>query len=593
MRLYKSSKTILFSLLLSLNLSNICFGENVSVTATVDKNSLTLEDTLQLSIIIKGSKNTPPPELPPLPDFKVVSSGTSSSTQYINTQRSVSITYNYRLIPMNTGSIDIGPARVNINGNTYSTKPITVEVQKPSRTPALDKKTAFIEASLSSEKAYIGEQLIYTFRLFHRIEAKNLDLKLPFDKTWFNKEELGKPKTYIKVINGLQYNVQELSLALFPLKEGVIKIPPAVIELNLFYRLQNRTRRDPFRHFFDDPFGRNARAEHKVLRSQPLSVNISPLPPGAPKGFKNLIGQFTISADIGKTNLEVGDTTTLTVTISGQGNARDISFEPPDLKGRFKIYPDKPVFNQIVHNDKVRGTKTFKFALVPLEEGRITLPEFVLHYFDSEKGRYRTAKSRSISLNIKPSSIKENLNLVQPSQKEINSTKPEIETLGEDILPIYTELDRFQNRGSISFIYMTAGFGSPVILFITFAFIRKQRIRMKYDVAFYRSRNAYKNACNRLKQLTQHSDSKDFARELSEILREYIGDKLNLHGKAITAEEVENHLKDSDYDSGKAERARKLLEKCETLQYAPMTQGSTKELLNDSENLIKVLEEQS
>ncbi len=593
MRLNRLSNIILFSLLFSLVLNSICFAENVSVTATVDKNNLTLEDTLQLSIVVKGTKNTPSPELPPLPDFRVISSGTSSSTQYINTQRSVSITYNYRLTPMNTGSIHIGPARVKINGKTYSTQPITVEVQNPSRTPALDNKTVFVETSLSSNRAYVGEQLIYTFRLFHRVEAKNLDLKLPFEKTWFNKEELGEPKSYIKVVNGLQYNVQELSLALFPLKEGVIEIPPAIIELDLFHRIQNRSSRDPFRHFFDDPFGRNTRAEHKVLRSQPLSVNISPLPSGAPEGFRNLIGQFTISTDVGKTNLEVGDTTTLTVTISGQGNARDIFFEEPDLKGRFKIYPDKPEFQQIVHNNKVQGTKTFKYALVPLEEGRISLPEFTLHYFDSEKGRYRTAKTQAISLNIKPSSEKEHLNLVQPNQQDLKSTKPEIEILGEDILPIYTELDRFQDRGSFSLFYMGAGFGSPVVLFITFAFLRKQQIRMKYDVAFYRNRNAYKNACKRLKQLTQHSDSKEFARELSEILREYVGDKLNLHGKAITAEEVENHLKESDYEVSQAEDTRKLLEKCETLQYAPMTQGRTKELLNESENLIKVLEKQS
>jgi predicted nuclease with TOPRIM domain len=121
----------------------------------------------------------------------------------------------------------------------------------------------------------------------------------------------------------------------------------------------------------------------------------------------------------------------------------------------------------------------------------------------------------------------------------------------------------------------------------------KQQNRMKYDVAFYRRRNAYKNASQRLKQMPDHSDSKEFARELSEILREYIGDKLNLQGKAITAEEVQARLKESNYEVQQAEETRKLLEKCETLQYAPMTQGSTKQLLGESEKLIKVLEKQS
>ena len=120
---------------------------------------------------------------------------------------------------------------------------------------------------------------------------------------------------------------------------------------------------------------------------------------------------------------------------------------------------------------------------------------------------------------------------------------------------------------------------------------------MKYDVAFYRHRNAYKNANQRLKKMSGLTDSsdlsdpKEFGRELSEILREYVGNKLNLQGKAITAEEVETRLKEANYES--AEATRKLLEKCETLQFAPTTRGNTKELLSRAEDLIKLLEKQS
>ena len=105
--------------------------------------------------------------------------------------------------------------------------------------------------------------------------------------------------------------------------------------------------------------GRRAHVEHKVLRSQPISIEVLPLPDGAPNGFKNLIGQFKISAELGKRSLEVGDTTTLTVTVSGKGNVRDISFEEPDLKNLFQNYPDKPEFSQTVQNNQVKGRKGF------------------------------------------------------------------------------------------------------------------------------------------------------------------------------------------------------------------------------------------
>jgi hypothetical protein len=593
---FKNISLFFFYTALSLIAVSTSFGQDVSVTATVDRNRLSLEDALQLSIVIKGTQNTPPPELPSLPDFRIVSAGTSSSTQYINTQRTVSITHNYRLTPMNTGTFIIGPARVRANGKTYSTQPITIEVQKPSSQGATANKNAFVEALLSSKKAYIGQQLVYTFRLFHRVNAKNLNLQLPFDKAWFSKEELGEPITYVTVINGVQHHVQELSVALFPLKTGKHEIPSSVIELDLLHQTQGRSRRDPFSQFFNDPFfGRRTQSEHKVLRSKPIAVEISPLPDGAPNGFDNLIGQFEILAELGKNNLEVGDTTTLTITVSGKGNVRDISLKEPSLKGYFKVYPDKPEFQQTVQNNQISGTKVFKFALVPLEAGNRVLPKFSLPFFDSTKSRYLVAETQPLSLTIRASSTKEELNLVQSGKQNVPAPKPEIETLGRDILPIYTALDKFQNDGidSHSLAFLGTGFGSPVIIFIVAAFIIKQQRRMKHDVAFYRRRNAYKNATQRLKQMSslEHSDSKEFGRVLSEILREYIGNKLNLQGKATTAEEVEIRLKESDYES--AEIARKFLERCETLQFAPLASGSTLELLGESENLIKLLEKQS
>ena len=587
--IYKVATLCLFLFLL---LNPVAQGQEISVTATVDKNRLSLEDVLQLSIVIQGTQNTPPPELPSLPDFRVVSAGTSSSTQYINTQRSVSITYNYRLTPMNTGTFVIGPTRVRANGKTYATQPITIavqnEAQKPSNQETTGNKNAFVVTTLSSKKAYVGEQLVYTFRLFHRVDAKNLNLRLPFDKTRFHKEELGEPKTYIKINNGLQYHVQELSLALFPLKKGLHEIPSAMIELDLFHPMKNRSRRDPFSQFF----GQRTQAEHKVLRSQSLSIEVLPLPDGAPEGFENIIGQFNISAELGKNDLEVGDTTTLTLTVSGKGNVQDIIFDEPDLKSYFKIYPDKPEFHQTVQNNQIMGEKVFKFALVPLEAGSRTLPKFSLAFFDPGKAQYRVAQTQPISLNIKPSTAKEELNLVQSRQQ--NAQAPEIEILGRDIFPIYTELDKFQNARSHSPAFLATRFGSPVLLFFISAFIIKRQRRMKHDVAFYRRRNAYKNATRRLKKMSEHSDPsapKEFGRELSEILREYVGNKLNLQGKAITAEEVETRLKEADYES--AEVTRKLLERCEILQFAPTTRGNTKELLRESENLIKLLEKQS
>ncbi|MFT4577726.1 MAG: hypothetical protein ACI8PD_001079 [Nitrospinales bacterium] len=586
------NKAVFSFLLLSMGLASPAFADDIQVLATVDRNQITLEDSLQLSITIKGTQNTPPPELPSLPDFRVTSSGTSSSTQIVNFKRSISITHKYRLTPMNIGQFKIGSVRIRANGKIYATHPITVVVQKPTVQNQSADKSVFIETNVSKKTAYVGEQLIYSFKLFHRIEAKNLDLSMPFGASHFQKEDLGKAKSYQSVINGIQYQVQEISVALFPIKPGKAEIPPAMLDLDIYHRTRSNRR-----GFFNDPFfGQGIRAEHKVLRSKSLSVEILALPEkGKPQGFKNIIGQFDIQANLGKNDLEVGDTTTLTITVSGKGNIRGVSFPEPDLNRQFKVYPDQPEFKQSVTANQITGQKVFKFALVPLQSGAVTIPALTIAYFDPEARDYRQVKTRPIILTVHPSSTEETLNHVQSNSTNNTLAKPKIEILAEDILPIHTQLNDFQNVNSEISTSTLIGFVSPALVFVMAAFFIRQQKRLTTDVAFYRNQKAYKTASQKLENLAraQSSESKEFVSELSEILREYIGDKLNMQGKAITATEVEHKLKESNYQANTANSTRKLLEKCEALQYTPVSSGSNLELLNESQDIIKILEKKS
>ena len=63
-----------------------------------------------------------------------------------------------------------------------------------------------------------------------------------------------------------------------------------------------------------------------------------------------------------------------------------------------------------------------------------------------------------------------------------------------------------------------------------------------------------------------------------------------MKGKAITAAEVEYKLKKLDYQKNQVTITRNLLEKCDTLQYAPESSENYQELLNETQGLIKSLE---
>ena len=591
----KKSMLLVFVFWSALTLN--AFGENIQVLATVDRTQITLEDSIQLSVTIKGTQNTPPPELPSLPNFRITSGGTSSSTQIVNMERSISITHNYRLTPMNIGQFKIGPARIRANKKVYLTQPINILVKKSTAPIQTGNRPVFLEATASKKEAYVGEQLIYSFKLFYRVEAKNFDLNMPFGASHFQKEELGKAKSYQSVVNGIQYHVQEVSVALFPIKPGKAEIPPATLEFDIYHRPQNRSNGGPFSQFFNDPFfSQGTRAEHKVLRTKPISIEVLQLPEkGKTEESKNIIGNFNIVSNLGKDDLEVGDTTTLTITVSGNGNLRGVSFPEPDLKKLFKIYPDQPEFNQTVIGNQITGKKVFKFALVPLKPGVVKLPAFTLYYFDPTIKDYRQAQTHPIEVNVRPSSSQETLNLVQSNSLGNIIAKPKIEILAEDILPLHTTLDDFNNINTKINASTVLEFTFPTIFFLICAFFIQQKKRLTTDMAFYRSQKAYKTASQKLESLThsKNIDSKEFASELSEILRGYIGDKLNMKGKAITAAEVEYKLKKLDYQTNQVNITRNLLEKCDTLQYAPESFENYQELLNETQGLIKSLEKNS
>jgi hypothetical protein len=99
------------------------------LTAEVDRTSLSTDDYLTLTVVVRSdSLNPPDPVLPPLDGFEVIGRSSSSQISVVNTQVSIEATTTYRLHPTQTGQLTIGAAGVEMNGQTYTTEPITVQV---------------------------------------------------------------------------------------------------------------------------------------------------------------------------------------------------------------------------------------------------------------------------------------------------------------------------------------------------------------------------------------------------------------------------------------------------------------------------------
>ena len=105
-------------------------SQNIHLSASVDKNQLSINDTIELSLTIHGLRKPQKPKLPDLSNFKIRALGTQSSTQIFNSEMRVLVTHKYLLIPKNIGQFVIGSATLNESGNIYKSDPITVNIIK-------------------------------------------------------------------------------------------------------------------------------------------------------------------------------------------------------------------------------------------------------------------------------------------------------------------------------------------------------------------------------------------------------------------------------------------------------------------------------
>jgi len=564
------------------------WSADIQVTASVDKQELTLEDSVYFSIVVEGTQSSVSPELPPLDSFKIRPLGSSSSYQIINSERSSSISYNFVLIPKEIGTFTIEPITVNIDGKKYQTEPITLMVKKTSIDPDTLREV-FAEMVVSNTRPYVQEQVTATLRIFHRVKVRNLvtDIQYP----GFREVLLNKPLHNARMIRGIRYLSYEISTVLLPLQSGNIEIPASLIELDQVEHTREERTFDPFGQgsIFSD-FGR---LQHKTLRTKAITVKVQPLPQkNRPQNFSNLVGYFIISARLSREEVEVGNTTTLTVTVSGQGNIQDLALPSPQWGDNFKVYEDQPNFRQTNEARAVSGEKVYTFALVPLKPGRLRVPSIHLDYFDPTKGDYVTIQTRTLSLSVVPGESDSKLEITGRSSAIADRTGDSLEKTGEDILPIHTLPEIFENQyfGTTAKVWFAIGLLLPAGLFLIYSRLLKHHQRLKYDIAFSRSHSAHKQAEKKLHALSPNMSSRKIARESSLIIREYLGNILNLQGTAITSTEVEEKLTKGDFSKEEIQATQELLEKREAFQYAPAEENTSEDLIQEAISLLDLLE---
>ncbi|MBI2340529.1 MAG: protein BatD [Deltaproteobacteria bacterium] len=547
----------------------------VSVSASLDKNQATLEDEIYLTVTVSGTMASAEPVLPPMPAFKAIQSGTSSSIQIINGDVQTKKEFSYILIPRDEGSFTIDPITVFSGGHEYKSQPLSIRIGSASTAspvrpvpspgagpagggatggqptfpggfpqpfegePGGDEETArtteqreyWITAEVSNRQPYVNEQILYTFRFYTRVNVGSATLTVPeFQDFW--SEEVVPEKKYYQTIGGQKYVVSEKVVALYPLKAGELTIPETSLRVEVPEEARSR--------FFNDSFFSfpSLRMKPKYLRAKPIALQVKPLPPDKPENFTNLVGQFGLSVNLSQPEIKMGDSAMLDVEISGRGNVKDGLLPFNAELPAFKVYDDRPAVDTVKSEAGIQGKKSFKKALVPTQSGEYSIPSFSVSYFDPQKGAYETLESPSLSLRVLPAEA-ERLNPVAAQTPSQTGTQSAI--IPEDIATIHTDPGALEtHRWGIGLKRcLAAGLFLPPLLFFGTLVFKWREEKMERNATATKSRLALRNFLGRAGRVSGRKKSEDEAlAALTDSLRDYVGDRCGIYGRGLTVADI-------------------------------------------------------
>jgi hypothetical protein len=524
-----------------------------SIEAEIDRNEASIEDRLTLVVTVTGT-TAPRPELPELAAFEVLPAGESKRWNFINGRASNSVSYRYVLLPREIGEFVIGPVVIEVDGERLATQPFSVRIRAAGAASG-QQRDLFLTTQLSTAKPFVGEQVLFTWRLYRRAQIADARLE-PFEFNGFLVEDLGDVREFETRVNGRTFLVSEIRKALFPQEEGKLVIPATRLTCQV---AQQRGRQRPG-SVFDDMFGR-VPTETKVLRSDALELVARPLP-DAPPGFSGLVGAFDLEGRLSQRQTRVGDSVTLTLEVSGRGNVQMIP-EPrlPELAA-VKVYDDKPGSSIQRQATGLSGSRTFRKALVPQAAGTLSLPPVRLVYFDPEAEAFRTAATDEIPLEVLPATGDEELRLTETLAP--GTGKVAVRILADDILPIYAGIEGIDGRRRPSGAPLAAILLLPPLAYLGALAAARRRHRYRQDAGLARRRRALARARRKLRRLGTGAGATE---GLSLCVRRFLGDKLGIEGSALTAAEARQYLAERGLAADRVAEVGELLERFEAARF--------------------------
>lgn len=555
-------------------------------------NVVALDEQFNVTFVVEGSK---PSEFnwESGDDFVLVwgpQKGTSSSISIVNGKRTESsqTTYSYILRPVKAGKFTLPKASAKVKGKEIFSSEQTIEVvaqgsSSSGRTASSNVQQSvrqsrqqgtvsdddlFMTVSIDRNDVVVGEPVIATVKLYQRVNISGFEsASFPsFNGFWSQEIEAPSNIEFVReTYDGQIYNAAVLRrFLLIPQKKGQLHVEPAELVCLVNIRVSSGGN-SIFDGFFDD-----YRTVRKKVVSKPLTVDVAPLPSGAPASFAGGVGKFSISASLSKDSLKTHEAAALTVTVSGKGNislleAPKVNF-PPDVE----VYDTKVVSD--IAPSGISGTRKYEFPFIPRSSGDFVIDPIKYSYYDVDAKKYVTLQTPPIEMHVAKGVETEAVSgavalpLGQKNVKSLDSDIRYINTKSHMLVPKGHFL-----VGSGVFLIVLALLLSAA--FVVWAGLRKLSAR-RADVVGSRNRKATKMALQRLKlsrTFLQQNLYTAFYEELHKALVGFVSDKLNIPVAELSRDRIAEVMSERGVAEGYISRFIDILDACEFARYSPAT----------------------
>ena len=549
-------------------------------------NVVAADEQFNVTFIIEGEDSPSDFSWASSDDFQVQwgpQQGKSTSIQIVNGKRSKTVqsTYTYVLRPVKAGKFALPTATAKVKGKQIASTKKIIEVaaagaasshrpqqsgqQSQRQQAGLNDSDLFMTLSLDRTDVVVGEPVIATLKLYQRVNIAGFEnVSFPsFNGFWSQEIEAPTNIEFSReVYDGQIYNAALLrKFVLIPQQQGKVKIDPAEMTCLVNIRVSSGGT-SIFDGFFDD-----YRTVRKRVATQPVIMNVSPLPAGAPASFAGGVGQFRISAKVSRDTLKTHEAASLLVTVSGTGNvslleAPKIVF-PPDME----VYDTK--VSEKIDRNGLSGSKFYEFPFIPRSHGDFIIEPVRYSYYDVNQKKYVTLETSPIPLTVLRGSETESSGIVISG-----STPKDVKNLASDIRFINMKDSSLVIKGH--FFVGSAGFwvilsALLVLAAVCWAALRRFAAR-RADVVGMKNRKATKMALKRLQlanTFLKQNLYTAFYEELHKALLGFVSDKLNIPVAELSRDRISEALSENGTDSQRVDSFIGLLDACEFARYAP------------------------